>query len=290
MHIPDGYLSPQTYGAMYAVMAPLWWRAAARVRAALPKKNLPLVAMAGAFSFVIMMFNIPIPGGTTGHAVGGALAAIVLGPWAAMVAVSTALVIQALVFGDGGITAIAANCFTMAFIMPFSAFYIYRFIAGRSADFGLGARPKTPSAALSSASAQSRNHTYAPSPRLSSALHPGLSAASSNFARPKGFSAGPLRQRLGAFLAGYASIVLAAMATGLLLGLQPLIATSAGHPLYAPYPISVAVPAMAVSHLLFFGPVEGLVTALAVGYFARADSPVRPAFQRVALSREGESA
>jgi len=235
MHIPDGYLSPQTYGTMYAVMTPLWWRAAAGVRAALPKKNLHLVAMAGAFSFVIMMFNIPIPGGTTGHAVGGALAAIVLGPWAAMVAVSTALVIQALVFGDGGVTAIAANCFTMAFIMPFSAFYIYRFIAGRTASFGL-------------------------------------------------------KQRLGAFLAGYVSIVLAAMAAGLLLGLQPLIATSAGRPLYAPYPISVAVPAMAVSHLLFFGPIEGLVTALAVAYFARADSPVGPAWQRAALSREGTSA
>lgn len=235
MHIPDGYLGPQTYGAMYAVMAPLWWRAAAKVRAALPKKNLPMVAMAGAFSFVIMMFNIPIPGGTTGHAVGGALAAIVLGPWAALVAISSAIVIQALVFGDGGITAIAANCFTMAFVMPFSAFYIYRSIAGRAAGFGL-------------------------------------------------------RQRLGAFLSGYISLTLAAIVTGVLFGLQPLIAISAGQPLYAPYPISVAAPAMAVSHLLFFGPIEGLVTALAVAYFVRADSPVRPAWQRAALSREGGSA
>ena len=63
-----------------------------------------------AFSFVIMMFNLPLPGGTTGHAVGVGIAVVVLGPWAAMLAISIALVIQALFFGDGGITAIGANC------------------------------------------------------------------------------------------------------------------------------------------------------------------------------------
>jgi cobalt/nickel transport system permease protein len=82
--------------------------------------------MAAAFSFIIMMFNLPIPGGTTGHAVGSAVIAILFGPWAAIIAVSIALIIQALVFGDGGITAIGANCFNMAVFMPFVAYYIFK--------------------------------------------------------------------------------------------------------------------------------------------------------------------
>jgi cobalt/nickel transport system permease protein len=79
---------------------------------------------------VIMMFNVPIPGGSTGHAVGGAIIGIVLGPWAGVIAISVALVLQALMFGDGGITAIAANCFNMAVVMPFVAYYLYKAISG----------------------------------------------------------------------------------------------------------------------------------------------------------------
>jgi cobalt/nickel transport system permease protein len=88
-------------------------------------KQVPLLAIAAAFCFVIMMFNVPIPGGTTGHAVGSVLAAILLGPSAACVAMSVALVIQALLFGDGGITTLGANCFNMAFIMPISGYAVY---------------------------------------------------------------------------------------------------------------------------------------------------------------------
>jgi len=76
-----------------------------------------------------MMFNIPIPGGSTGHAVGGVIVAILLGPWAALIAISIALVIQALLFGDGGITAIAANCFNMGFVMPMIGYLVYRLIS-----------------------------------------------------------------------------------------------------------------------------------------------------------------
>ena len=79
------------------------------------------MAMAAAFSFVIMMFNIPLPGGTSAHAVGGTLLAVVLGPWAACICVTIALVIQALLFGDGGVWTFGANCFNMAFVMPFPA-------------------------------------------------------------------------------------------------------------------------------------------------------------------------
>jgi cobalt/nickel transport system permease protein len=132
MHIPDGYLGPITCGAAYAAMAPIWAIASHRVKKTLSARQVPLLAIGAAFSFVIMMFNIPIPGGTTGHAVGAVLVAILLGPWAACIAVSVALVIQALLFGDGGITAIGADCFNMAFVMPFAGYAIYRLISGNS--------------------------------------------------------------------------------------------------------------------------------------------------------------
>jgi cobalt/nickel transport system permease protein len=132
VHIPDGYLGPITCGAAYAAMAPVWAIASRRVKKTLATKQVPLLAIGAAFSFVIMMFNVPIPGGTTGHAVGAVLVAILLGPWAACIAVSVALVIQALLFGDGGITAIGANCFNMAFVMPFAGYAIYRLISGNS--------------------------------------------------------------------------------------------------------------------------------------------------------------
>ena len=77
-----------------------------------------------------MMFNVPVVGGSTGHAVGATLIAILLGPWAAVIAISIALVVQAGLFGDGGITALAANCFTMAVVMPFTGYYVYRLLAG----------------------------------------------------------------------------------------------------------------------------------------------------------------
>ena len=118
MHIPDGYLGPYTYIAMWIIMIPIWYYAGKKLGSELKSRQVPLLALAAAFSFVIMMFNVPIPGGSTGHAVGAAIVGIVLGPWAGVIAVSVALVLQALMFGDGGITAIAANCFNMAAVMP----------------------------------------------------------------------------------------------------------------------------------------------------------------------------
>ncbi len=129
MHIPDGYLGPSICVAGYAVMVPVWSLALSKVNKTLEAKQVPLLAIGAAFSFVIMMFNIPIPGGTSGHAVGAVLVAILLGPWAATISVSVALIIQALLFGDGGITSIGANCFNMAFVLPFVGYMIYRLIS-----------------------------------------------------------------------------------------------------------------------------------------------------------------
>src|SRR5579862_1474794 len=125
MHIPDGYLSPSTCVGLAAAATPFWYVALGRVKAAMHSRLVPLLSLFAAFSFVIMMFNLPLPGGTTGHAVGIGLAAVVLGPWAAMLAVSVAIVIQALFFGDGGITAIGANCFNMAIVGALVAFAVY---------------------------------------------------------------------------------------------------------------------------------------------------------------------
>jgi len=130
MHIPDGYLAPQTAIPLIAVMVPVWAVAVKKVQNNLKKREVPVLAVGAAFSFTIMMFNLPIPGGSSAHAVGAVLLAILLGPWAACLGVSTALIIQALVFNDGGILAIGANCFNMGVIMPFIGYYIYKVIKG----------------------------------------------------------------------------------------------------------------------------------------------------------------
>src|SRR5579863_2418039 len=132
MHIPDGYLSPATCATFYTGSAPFWWVALRRMQRGLNTHMVPLLSVFAAFSFIIMMFNLPLPGGTTGHAVGVGIAAIVLGPWASILAISIALIIQAVFFGDGGITAIGANCFNMAIVGSLSAYAIYRVIAGRA--------------------------------------------------------------------------------------------------------------------------------------------------------------
>src|SRR5882724_8169559 len=132
MHIPDGYLSPATCATLYTSSAPFWWVSLRRMRRRLNTHMVPLLSVFAAFSFVIMMFNLPLPGGTTGHAVGVAIAAIVLGPWGSILAISVALVIQALFFGDGGITAIGANCFNMAIVASLVAYAVYRVISGNA--------------------------------------------------------------------------------------------------------------------------------------------------------------
>jgi cobalt/nickel transport system permease protein len=217
MHIPDGYLSPQTYIPLYGVSAAFWAVALKKIKTQLSHKHVPYLAMAAAFSFLIMMFNIPIPGGTTGHAVGAGIIAILLGPWAAVLAVSVVLIIQAIIFGDGGITAIGANCFNMAVVMPFVSYWTFKLISG---DGKSGAR------------------FY-----------------------------------LAAFFAGHIGLTVAAIITGVEFGIQPLIASGPdGVPLYAPYPLSIAIPAMAIEHLALFGVLEGVVTALILKYFMKNES------------------
>src|SRR5664280_80439 len=225
MHIPDGYLSPQTYIPLYGVFVTSAAVAVKKVKKEVSARDIPYLGMAAAFSFIIMMFNLPIPGGTTGHAVGSAVIAILFGPWAATVAVSVALIIQALIFGDGGITALGANCFNMAIFMPFTAYYLFRL-----------------------------------------------------------FSSDPARKArvaFAAFISGYLSLVMAAILTGIEFGIQPLIASSSdGKALYCPYDLKIAVPAMALEHMLLFGIIEGLITAIIVRYFLRNEPGLIYAFRK----------
>ncbi len=129
MHIPDNYLSPQTCGVMAAAMVPVWIISVKKIKAELPEEKISMLGVGAAFSFLAMMFNVPLPGGTTGHAVGGTLIAVLLGPYAACISVSAALLLQALLFGDGGILAFGANCFNMAFVLPFAGYSLYRLIS-----------------------------------------------------------------------------------------------------------------------------------------------------------------
>ena len=131
MHIPENYLSPSTCAVFDVAMVPIWGYAAKKVRETVPREKMPLVGIAAAFCFLSMMFNIPLPGGTTGHAVCGTLIAILFGPWTACLAVSIALIIQAVFFGDGGILAIGANCFNMAFVLPMVGYAVYKLISDR---------------------------------------------------------------------------------------------------------------------------------------------------------------
>ena len=132
MHIPDGYLAPAVSLALAVPTIPIWAVATQKVKKVLNNRTVPLLSIFSALSFTLMMFNIPVPGGTTAHAVGGTLIAVVLGPWAAAIAVSTALILQALFFGDGGVLAIFANCLNMGIILPFVGYGTYRLIAAGS--------------------------------------------------------------------------------------------------------------------------------------------------------------
>ena len=215
MHIPDGYLSPTTCAALYATSTPFWYVAMKKVKSRLHTRLVPRLALFAAFSFVLMMFNVPLPGGTSGHATGVGLATVVLGPWAGMLAISTALLIQALFFGDGGITAFGANAFNMAIAGCLVTYAVYRVLLPL-----LGKR------------------TWA--------------------------------QPAAAAVAAYIAINISALLTAIEFGVQPMLFhDAAGHPLYAPFPLSVAVPAMLIGHLTIAGLAEFVITFGVIAYLKK---------------------
>ena len=215
MHIPDNYLSPQTDAVMAVAMVPVWVHCIKKVRATLDREYMAFLGICAAFSFLLMMFNVPLPGGTTGHAVGGALIALLLGPEAAAIAVSVALALQALLFGDGGVLSFGANCFNMAFVLPFTAAIVFRALNSRLHDKSWGTS-------------------------------------------------------VSAIVSGWVGLCLAALCAAIEFGIQPMLFTNAsGAPLYCPFPLSVAIPAMLIPHMLVAGVIEGVATAAIYGFIKK---------------------
>jgi len=202
MHIPDNYLSPASCAVLAVAAAPVVGLSITKVKAQLKenKELAPMLGIAASLSFLLMMFNVPIPGGTTAHAVGGVLLSILIGPYAASLALTVALLLQALLFGDGGILALGANIFNMAIAMPFVGYAVYHFF-------------------------RKQNHETA-----------------------------------GVLVGSYVGINVAAFLTAIELGIQPIIATQGGEPLYNPYGLAVTIPAMMVTHLTIAGAVEVFFT------------------------------
>ena len=157
MHIPDAYLGPATQAAALVVMAPIWYFAGKHTSRSLSARKTPLLSIGAAFCFAIQMFNVPAIGGTSAHPLGAALLAILVGPWAAILGVSVSLVIQAFLFGDGGILCLGANAFNMAFVAPVVGITVFRLICGSAepgsvrylSAAGLGAYAGTVTASLS---------------------------------------------------------------------------------------------------------------------------------------------
>ncbi len=125
MHVPDGYLSPATAIVSYAAAAPALAYGLKKVKEDFQEENLALLSTVTALSFMAMMLNIPIPGGTSGHAIGTAVIAILFNPYFAAVAIGLVLIIQALLFGDGGVTALGLNIFAMGITASFVGYYAY---------------------------------------------------------------------------------------------------------------------------------------------------------------------
>jgi cobalt/nickel transport system permease protein len=130
MHIPDGPVSGTINVATAAVSAASVGLALWRVRRSLDDRATPLLGVTAAFVFAAQMINFPILGGTSGHLLGGVLAAALLGPWAGLLVMTVVLVIQALAFGDGGVTALGSNVFNMGIIGTIVGYGLFRAIRG----------------------------------------------------------------------------------------------------------------------------------------------------------------
>lgn len=126
LHIPDGFLSwPVSLGGWVLTIA-LLGLSLQRVQATYRDRTVPLMGLCAAFIFAAQMINFPIPGGTSGHLLGGTLAAILLGPWAGSLVMSVVFAVQAVLFQDGGLVVLGANIVNMGLIGTFGGYWLYR--------------------------------------------------------------------------------------------------------------------------------------------------------------------
>jgi len=131
MHIPDGFLTAGTFVPAWLVSASGLGICLRRVGGSLKDKTVPMMGVLSAFIFAAQMLNFPVMAGTSGHLLGGVLAAVLLGPCAGSIVLATVLFVQCIIFQDGGITALGANIFNMSFIGALGGYHIYRFIKQR---------------------------------------------------------------------------------------------------------------------------------------------------------------
>ena len=129
LHIPDGFLSTPVAAGMYVVAAIFVALAIRQTNRDLKESTVPLMGVLAAFIFAAQMMNFPVAGGTSGHMLGGALAAILVGPWAAIVIMTSVVGVQALVFQDGGLAVLGANVFNMGIVTALAGFAVYRGVA-----------------------------------------------------------------------------------------------------------------------------------------------------------------
>jgi cobalt/nickel transport system permease protein len=134
MHIPDGFLDAWICGLMYLISAAVIAHSAMRLKGKLENKQVPMIGVVAAGIFAAQMLNWPIPGGTSAHFVGGAIAGILLGPYAGCLSMASVLTIQCLMFGDGGITALGANIFNMAVVGVFVGYAVFKALRNFNQD------------------------------------------------------------------------------------------------------------------------------------------------------------
>jgi cobalt/nickel transport system permease protein len=212
MHIPDGFIAPQVFGPAYGLAGVLWAVGLRRLRRLLDPEAIPRLAVATAAAFALMMITVPLPGGTTVHVTAVGMVAVLFGVWNGFLALSLVFLLQALLFGDGGITALPINALAMGLVGSLAAVGVYRLLR--------------------------RTH------------HP-----------------------TALFLAGWTGAVVPAVIVALVLGAQPLIAsTPDGRPLFFPFGWQVTLPAVVLPHLLV-GIADGVLVLLAWRTLGRKQEP-----------------
>ncbi len=219
MHIPDGFLDLTLTIAMFIIAALIWIPSFYKANKNISERNIPLMAVLTAGVFAAQMLNFPIIGGTSGHLIGATLIAVLLGPFPAVVSMTIILLIQGLIFGDGGLTALGANSFNMAMIAVFTGFTVYALI-----------------------------RRYIPGER------------------------GILT---GVFIGSWLSVITAALACGLEIGLSSIF----------PYGIEVTVPAMLFWHtIIAFG--EAIISSAVVAVVLKTNNELIPAVKGLNVAVE----
>ncbi|MGY1760356.1 energy-coupling factor ABC transporter permease [Geodermatophilus sp. SYSU D00779] len=156
MHVPDGFLDAPTSAATAAVAAGGVALALRGARRELDERTAPLAGLTAAFVFAVQMVNFPVGAGTSGHLMGGLLAAVLVGPWTAVLCLTVVLVVQALLFADGGLTALGTNVTLLGLVAVAVGWGVFRLLArllpttrgGVLTAAGVGAFLSVPVAAL----------------------------------------------------------------------------------------------------------------------------------------------